>query len=235
MISLVGITGPARNGKDTVGQMLMKHMPAATRFAFADKIKEFLEDAFDYGEHWTVNKEGSVLFMTSRASIETSVLNVLHDSVMRFGVDAKEATDKLVNILREHHGNFFELADGRILFTSSWRKMLQITGTEWGRQNLHKDFWTSYCPNENAIITDVRGHGDSLEPNAEAAVILARGGVVIKVVDPRKGDVVRSHASEHGIDEIYLAATIINDGTLEDLEDKVCTFLYSFLLEKEHD
>jgi hypothetical protein len=235
MISLVGITGPARHGKDTVGNMLMKHMPAAERFAFADKIKEFLEVAFEYGEHWTVNKEGDVLFMTYRDSIETAILNVLHESAMRFGIDPKEATDKLVGLLKETHGNFYELHDGRILFVSSWRKMLQLTGTEWGRQGLHKDFWTSYCPNNNTIITDVRGHGDSPEPNAEAAVILARGGVVIKVIDPRKGDVVRAHASEHGIDETYLAATIINDGTLEDLEDKVCTFLYSFLLEKEHD
>lgn len=233
MISLIGITGPAQNGKDTVGAMLMKHMPAAQRFAFADKIKGFLEDSFEYGEHWTKNKEGSVLFITSREAIETSILNVLHESIMRFGIDAKEATEIFLGVLREAHGNYIEMADGRILFTSSWRKMMQLTGTEWGRQKLHKDFWTSYCPNENAIITDVRGHGDSKEPNAEAAVILARGGVVIKVIDPRKGNIVRSHASEHGIDEIYLSATIVNDGTLEDLEDKVVTFLYSFLLEKE--
>lgn len=234
-ISLVGITGMAQNGKDTVGKLLLKHMPHSTRFAFADALKGFLLEAFEYGEHFDDNKEGTVLFMTSRGDIETAMLNTLHPAIMWYGVNVREAANDFVDILREHHGNFQELHDGRILFTSSWRKMFQLTGTEWGRQTIDEMFWIHpWLPSEECVITDVRGHGDSEEfRNVEAEAIIKKGGVVIRVVDPRKGVVVRDHASEAGISEHLIAHTIINDGSLEELDDKVKAFMYCYLLNGE--
>lgn len=235
-ISLIGITGPARHGKDTVGQMLLSHMPHSTRFAFADALKGFLLEAFDFGEHYKDNKEGEVLFLTSRGNIETAMLNTLHKGIMMYGVDVKEATGNFVDILRKHHGNFHELHDGRILFTSSWRKMFQLTGTEWGRQTIDEMFWIDpWLPDEECVITDVRGHGDSKEfRNVEAEAIIKRGGIVIRVVDPRKeGTPIREHASEAGIDESLITETIKNNGTLEELEGKVRNFMYAYLLDEE--
>ncbi|AHK11891.1 deoxynucleoside-5-monophosphate kinase [Vibrio phage CHOED] len=237
MISLIGITGLARSGKDTVGGMLLSHMPAATRFAFADKIKEFLEDALEYGESAESNKEGSVLFMTTRADIETAMLNVLHKGMMMYDVDVADMVDEYVHILKAYHGICFELQDGRILFTSSWRKLYQLTGTEFGRQKINERFWIDpWLPDENAVVTDVRGHGDTQEHrNVEALSIIQKGGLVIQVVDPRKGHVVRGHASEAGIEGNLICHTIVNDGTLEDLEAKVCDFIYVYILQGEHE
>lgn len=234
MISLIGITGQARHGKDTVGKMLLSHMPAATRFAYADKIKEFLLEAVASGESMEQNKEGSVLFLTSRAELETAMLNTLHLGLMQYAVPVKEAVDALVDVLKAHHGNLQELHDGRIVFTSSWRKLFQITGTEWARETFGERFWIDpWLPKENAVITDVRGHGATEHRDIEAQSIIDNGGVVIRVFDPRIGEAVRSHSSESGISDAVVAHTIINDGSLEELEDKVKAFLYIYLLSGE--
>lgn len=232
MISLVGITGPARHGKDTVGNMIMKHMPASTRFAFADKIKSFLVACMDAGESMLENKEGELCFLTSREDVQTAMMNELHLACMEYGV---ESADSFIRVLRAFHPSFHELSDGRIVFVSSWRKLFQMTGTDWGRQEVNEAFWIDpYLPHSDAVVTDVRGHGDTKEHrNIEATSIIDKGGVVIRVVDPRKGSIVRDHASEAGIEEQFITHTILNDGSLEELEDKVNNFIYTYLLKGE--
>lgn len=235
MISLVGITGPARHGKDTVGRMIGELMPAAVHFAFADKIKEFLVDFLSTTQTMDENKEGTQVFMFRRKDVEVSMLNKLHNGLMWFGNEPEDAADMWIDVMRENHPNFHEAHDGFISFTSSWRKLFQLTGTQWGRQRIHEAFWIApFMPTEEAIVTDVRGHGDSEEHHdIEATSIIDEGGVVIRVVDPRKGSVVRAHASEAGIHEQFIACTIVNDGTLDDLRDKVRSFVYSHLLSGE--
>lgn len=232
MINLIGITGPARHGKDTVGRMIMKHMPATERFAFADKIKEFLEDSFMVSEGSLENKEEEQLFTTTVDALAISLLNNLHKAVGLYG--PLPFIDLYLKVLQDSHEDYVEIGD-EISFTSSWRKMYQITGTEWGRQGIHEEFWIApYLPDSNAVITDVRGHGDSEEHlNIEAKAILDKGGVIVKVYDPRKGSVVRTHTSEAGISDEFITYTIENDGDLELLEDKVMNFIYSYLLEGE--
>lgn len=235
MISLIGVTGPAQNGKDTVGKMLMKHMPAAIRFAFADKIKEFLVDFVETTETMEECKEGTQLFMFYRGDVAASMLNVLHAGLMHYGNEPEDAADMWIDTMKEHHPNFHEAHDGFITFTSSWRKLFQLTGTDWGRQKINESFWIEpFLPDSDTIVTDVRGHGDSEEHrNIEAQAVINRGGLVIRVVDPRKGAVVRDHASEAGIEEQYINYTIVNEGSLKDLEDSVRDFLYIHLMEGE--
>lgn len=233
MISLIGITGPAQNGKDTVGKMLMKHMPAAIRFAFADKIKEFLLDFMDAPLSMEECKEGTQVFLFHRKEVEVSILNVLHGATQMFAMEPEEAAKLWIDTMRENHqSQFAESEDGTIYFTSSWRKLFQLTGTDWGRQKIHESFWIEpSLPDHDCIVTDVRGHGDSKEHrNIEAQAVINRGGLVIRVVDPRKGSVVRNHASEAGIEEQYITHTIENSGTLKELQAKVDGFLYTHLL-----
>lgn len=235
MVSLIGITGPARHGKDTVGDMLLQHMPAAVKFAFADKIKEFLGDFVETTQTMEENKEGTQLFMLYRGDVEASMLNVLHAGLMHYGNEPEDAADMWIDTMREHHPNFHEAHDGFISFTSSWRKLFQLTGTDWGRQKINEQFWIEpFLPDSNTIVTDVRGHGDSKEHrNIEAQAILKRGGLVIRVIDPRKGSVVRDHASEAGIEEQFINHTLLNDGSLEYLDGKVGDFLYTHLIAGE--
>jgi hypothetical protein len=123
----------------------------------------------------------------------------------------------------------------------SVREFLQKLGTEAMREGLHTNVWVNAlfadyhpAPNKsmdesfmeqfltgrseihytlpNWIITDMRF------PNEMEAVEL-REGVTIKVVRP--GTAVGTHPSETALDDAYFDHVISNDGTIEDLIEKV--------------
>lgn len=102
------------------------------------------------------------------------------------------------------------------------RHMMQTLGTEWGRQMIHPDIWTStwaarYCmyalKGENIVVSDVRF------PD-EAELIRAHGGWVVEVQRPGLiiGD---SHASEAGIPDNLIDVKLYNDCDLAVLRDRV--------------
>lgn len=235
MISLIGITGPARHGKDTVGSMLLKHMPAGKQFAFAGKIKEFLHVCMNAWFDDESCKEGEQTFFTDKRAIGTAMFNSLHKGIMQY-TDGESAVESFLEVLKENHENYRVEPNGTIVFTSSWRKLFQLTGTQWGRQRINENFWIEpWLPDSEAVVTDVRGHGDTDRfRNIEAEAIINRGGIVIEVYDPRKeSPQVRAHDSEAGISRNLISAIVVNDGTLEDLEDKVNALIYKYLLEGE--
>lgn len=119
------------------------------------------------------------------------------------------------------------------------RKLLQLIGTECGREIIHPNIWISALMSEykldtpkrqstilpNWIITDVRF------PN-ELKAIEDRGGVVIRVNrNPRPYNNIEgkeinktytdTHESETALDNHEFSFTIGNDGTIEDLISKV--------------
>lgn len=106
----------------------------------------------------------------------------------------------------------------------SVRELLQKLGTEAMREGLHTNVWvnalfTDYQPIgwepedvSNWIITDMR-----FENELEA--IVKKGGITIRVVRP--GTVVGNHPSEVALDGFIMHYEIINDGTIEDLIEKV--------------
>lgn len=100
------------------------------------------------------------------------------------------------------------------------RFLAQTLGTEWARNNVHRDFWLHATESlihesgaERVVITDVRF-------NNEAEWIQRHGGWVIEL---RRDDavVVESHESEHGIDPSLIDFTIVNDRSQEDFERRV--------------
>jgi hypothetical protein len=116
------------------------------------------------------------------------------------------------------------------------REMLQIIGTEAMRNTLHQDTWVNalmcyYIPEEswlnvklsekpkliypNWIITDMRF------PN-EMQAVKANGGITIRVVRPSNKEIsLDLHPSETALDDAEFDYEIVNDGTIEDLRDKV--------------
>jgi hypothetical protein len=116
------------------------------------------------------------------------------------------------------------------------REMLQIIGTDALRNNLHPDTWVNalmcyYIPEEswlnvklsekakliypNWIITDMRF------PN-EMQAVKANGGITIKVIRPNDKDIpLDLHPSETALDDAEFDYEMVNDGTIEDLRDKV--------------
>jgi hypothetical protein len=118
------------------------------------------------------------------------------------------------------------------------RKLLQLLGTEAGRQIIHPNIWVNAlfadfennksdwlsATNSNWIITDVRF------PN-EAKAIKDKGGIVIRVnrtyyTEDKKYiigyDPFETHPSETALDDYDGFDYVIeNDGTVQDLIDKV--------------
>lgn len=236
MISLIGITGPAQHGKDTVGAMLKEiAMPTSQRFAFADKMKDFIHEAFKAPLGPEEAKESIQLFEVNSDVLCYAIEENLWEALKHYDITPTRATSMLLNTLIKEHKDVSIVHDSLILKGMSWRKLYQVVGTQWGRQKISEAFWiTPWLPSENTIVTDVRGHGDSVEHHdIEATSIIDKGGIIIKVVDPRKGQVVRNHASESGIHEQYIQHTIVNDGTLDDLRSKVTDLVYLYLLEGE--
>lgn len=98
------------------------------------------------------------------------------------------------------------------------RGLLQRVGTEGGRQILGERVWvdewerrvTRLAPNARVIATDVRF------PN-EAAAIRERGGVIVKIDNPRLADD-DNHASEQSMTSIHPDAVVVNDRDVVDLQ-----------------
>ena len=106
----------------------------------------------------------------------------------------------------------------------TYREFLQKLGTEAMREGLHTNVWVNalfadykppkmsqYNPS-NWIITDMRF------PN-ELEAVEERKGITIRVV--RSGTTVGTHASETALDDAYFDHVISNNGTIEDLIEKV--------------
>ena len=97
------------------------------------------------------------------------------------------------------------------------RVLLQRLGSDVGREMFGEDFWVGQAfkglKDESYVFTDVRF------PN-EAEAIRGRGGVVWNVVRPGVG-VANGHVSECALGGFVFDETVVNDGSLEDLEGKV--------------
>jgi hypothetical protein len=89
------------------------------------------------------------------------------------------------------------------------RAMMQTVGTEWGRQMVHPELWVrslfARIPPQGAIISDVRF------PN-EAEAILARGGIVFRLLRPGTGSG-DGHLSEAPLPSELVTVELVNNST----------------------
>lgn len=96
------------------------------------------------------------------------------------------------------------------------RSLLQRLGTEAGREILGDNIWVDTAMSKVSgptVITDVRF------PN-EYRAVHAQGGHLWRIVRPGK-TAVNAHASETSLDGYEADATILNDGSYDDLALKV--------------
>jgi hypothetical protein len=96
----------------------------------------------------------------------------------------------------------------------SFRELMQLLGTEWGRNLIHKDLWTmaARCQidrlsNRNIVFDDVRFDN-------EAELIRSLGGLIIHI-NRGMEDQADDHASESGIEGLPGDMYINNDNTLD--------------------
>jgi len=105
-----------------------------------------------------------------------------------------------------------------------WRPILQWWGVEFRRHYFGQDYWVSKMTQkllamdeDLAVVTDVRFRD-------EADFIRDSGGFVVRV--ERETGLQDGHSSETDLDGYSeFQATLSNDGTLDDLEEKVYRFM----------
>lgn len=104
------------------------------------------------------------------------------------------------------------------------RQFLQLVGTEVGRV-INENLWINSLKSRNLDLNKLV-IGDCRFSN-EAEFIKDNGGKIIRVVRP--GIVSNdTHISENDIPDKFVDAVIINDSSLDELEEKVATIIASF-------
>jgi hypothetical protein len=112
--------------------------------------------------------------------------------------------------------------------TTRWA--MQSLGTEWGRNLMHDNFWIHaaedrikelHARNITPVFSDVRF------PN-EVDFIRRNNGILIKIIRPGL-DQPATHPSEQYIKDIKANITIVNDGTIIELEQALLRELHEWL------
>lgn len=252
--NLIGVHGKINSGKDTVGAIIQyltsDYYPDKSfmRFLekensdwgpprydweirkFADKLKEIvclligctreqLEDRefkeTPLGEEWKVYK---IDYQTDYDDIDHD-----HSKIFLSEEDAINWYEPLY--LRPLRGRYMNLTP---------RLLLQLLGTEAGRQIIHPNIWV------NALFADYKlDHGVVIEPNwiitdvrfpNEAKAIADRGGILIKVVRPETDHLAGDHESETALDQ-YVGWDLVLDNSKD--FDYLIQQLESFFIKRE--
>jgi len=194
---IYGIAGKIGSGKDTVGKII--------QWINCRGPKPLLVDSLHPHEEWWL-EDGSGFEIKKFASKIKQIASILTGEPLVKWED------------QEFKAEFMPEAWGLM----TYRDLLQKIGTEAMRDVIHKDIWVNamfadYYHTSKWIITDVRF------PN-EADRVLAKGGMLIRVVRDSKYN--SYHPSETALDNYkHFDVTITNDGTLEQLYEKVATIL----------
>lgn len=134
---------------------------------------------------------------------------------------------RLSTVLAEAGGDWDRLKDEhRDPLHREVRTLLQKLGNEAGKAVFGETVWadrgleTARRLGARVVFTDVRF-------DVEAAAIVGAGGRVVHVVRPGTAAPRDPHPSETGIDPRWISATIVNDGTVEQLWAQVDAMVLS--------
>jgi hypothetical protein len=232
-MAILAINGRINSGKDTVGKIIQfflntkgnwdkEHWDSFTKLPIEGV-------GFNWQDYWEIKK-----FATKVKEIATLITGI---PIEKFEDQDFKNTFLDTHWNKEVFENKTSLDKNNNAYNKSIvkpmtvREMLQIIGTDALRNNLHQDVWVNalmsdYIPysinsgdykkyESNWIITDLRF------PN-EMQAVKANGGITIKVIRPNYKDIpLDLHPSETALDDAEFDYEIVNDGTIEDLRDKV--------------
>ena len=167
-------------------------------------------------------------------SLERLIMRVAFIGKMRSGKDtaaefllerSRAAIIKFADPLYDMQEAIYTIADLPYDENTKDRRLLQLLGTEWGREK-DPDLWLNIfektvnsCKNLNIICTDCRF------PN-ELALVKRLGFTTVKIITKdeirmARGATNTNHESERHIDEMQADIDIYNIGTLEDFKQKI--------------
>jgi hypothetical protein len=208
--NLIGISGKINSGKDLAGKILNDLSgDIFENKKFADKLKNIV----------------CMLIGCTREQLEDRDFKEkeLGEEWWYYTDSLFNSTDSEENLYSysKYHRQLKNDLDFYIIKLTP-RTLLQLLGTECGRQIIHPNIWvnalfadydTSSNYDSNWIITDVRF------PN-ECQAIKDRGGIVIKI--NRDSDVVDNHSSETALDNYDGFDFVVdNNGSIDDLTNNL--------------
>lgn len=228
---IIGINGKIGSGKDTVGSII--------QYLTAKDTGQFCLGRIQSGK----SIEGH---HNSTFEIKKFAGKLKQIASLLTGIDVEKFEDqefKKTN-LSDEWSYLQQSGRSKVWLPMTVRDLLQKLGTEAMREGLHTNVWVNalfadYTPTHYLIgafdtkLTD----GDPVYPNwiitdmrfpNEMEAVVAKGGITIRVVRPDMNSLqamVPAHASETALDDHTMHYDIINDGTIEDLIEKVRTIL----------
>jgi hypothetical protein len=221
-MSIIGLSGKIGVGKDTVGSII-QYLTFCKHYNRTDLSYEDFTNSIGWVPIWEIKKFAGKLKQI--ASLLTGIpVEDFEDQEFKksyLGAEWGTVESNPLNAVP-----VFENIEFNHLM--SVRELLQKLGTEAIRDGLHPNAWVNalmceykrpklseYNPS-NWIITDVRF------PNELEAVKDVKG-LTLKVVRPveKSKTPARLHPSETSLDKAEFDYTIINDGSIEDLIEKV--------------
>ena len=205
---IISLSGRKGSGKDTVADMLTKHLPLPVRrVSFAAKLKQVCSTVFELPlEFFNERKEGNfVVPKEFPIEIQKHILQA-------YGLSTIYAS---LTIEDEVAANRFKSA----------REILQFVGTNFLRSfdtNVHLRDLPLGGPDQATVCTDCRFPNEINYLRVEARKrIMSFISVYIERGDMAPTD---NHASEQ-LDSSLCDFVLSNDGSLDDLEEKIKKFV----------
>ncbi len=110
------------------------------------------------------------------------------------------------------------------------RQLMQLLGTEFGRDMIDKDIWLKVAQRRIELAKDRGAAGvviSDVRFDNEAAWVDKMGGHVIRIVRPG-AQKVSNHVSESGVDDGWVSKVIYNDSSLTKLALAAPHLLYEY-------
>lgn len=168
---LIGITGKKNSGKDTVAKIIILIL-----YDYSDEgVERFL-----YDDDLIDIVPSDVKIRSFAEPIKRMVAELINEDVE--ALEDREFKEKELPVIFTSYGDRL-----------TPRKLMQLIGTEFGREMIHNDIWVdllfeNYDSTKKWIISDVRFENEAIR-------ILKEGGHLLQVVSEEVG-IKDTHASE---------------------------------------